>query len=81
MESSRKGQQKLISIFADILDLPEGQVNLGLSPQTCEKWDSLNHIHLINAIEEEFDFSMGFEDQMGMVNFEAALEIVARNNL
>lgn len=69
--------QRLKGLFAAILELPADQVGSGLSSQTCEKWDSLNQIHLVNAIEEEFGFSMDFEDQMRMIDFDTAVEIVS----
>ncbi len=71
--------QRLKEVFAAILDLPLDQVGADLSSQSCEKWDSLNQIHLINAIEEEFGFTMDFEDQMRLLSFDVALEIVRSN--
>jgi acyl carrier protein len=47
-----------------------------LSPETCAKWDSLHQIHLANAIEEEFGIVIEFEDQMRMLSFALAGEIV-----
>lgn len=69
--------QRLAALFATILAVPESQVDATLSPQTCEKWDSLNHIHLVNGIEEEFGLQLEFEDQMRMTSFAIALEIVS----
>ena len=71
--------QRLKAVFSAILELPAERVTPDLSPQTCEKWDSLNQIHLINAIEEEFEFVMNFEDQMRMLSFAIALEIVSHD--
>lgn len=69
-------EQRLKTIFSVILELPIAQVDDQLSPQTCEKWDSLNQIHLVNGIEEEFGFQMDFEDQMRLQSFAQALDIV-----
>jgi acyl carrier protein len=68
--------QRLRFVFSVILELPIDQIDAELSPKTCEKWDSLNQIHLVNGIEEEFGFQMDFEDQMRLQSFEQALEIV-----
>lgn len=68
---------RLKMIFATILGIPEGEVGAELSPQTCAKWDSLNQIHLVHGIEEEFEFEMPFEDQMRMLSFAVAEEIVS----
>jgi acyl carrier protein len=66
----------LKAIFSTILNVPIESVDDELTPQSCAKWDSLNHIHLVNAIEEEFSISLGFEDQMRMLSFGTASQIV-----
>ena len=60
----------LQAVFADVLGLEEGEVNEELTPETVELWDSLNHLRLITALEEEFGckFSMAeIEDMMKSV--------------
>ena len=73
-------EQRLKAVFSAVLDVPLAQVGPALSPQTCEKWDSLNQIHLISAIEEEFGIEIDFGDQMRLLSFAVALEIVAADN-
>ncbi len=70
-------EPRLKTVFSAVLDVPVEQVVAELSPQTCDKWDSLNQIHLVSAIEEEFGLEMDFGDQMRMLSFATALEIVA----
>ncbi len=41
-------------ILADIFNVPTTQVNQESSPDTIENWDSLNHLNLVLAIEQEF---------------------------
>ena len=73
-------EQRLKAVFSAVLDVPMEQVVPELSPQTCEKWDSLNQIHLIGAIEEEFEIEIDFGDQMRLLSFAIALEIVAAHD-
>lgn len=68
--------QRLAPIFETVLQVAPGGVTASLSPETCPKWDSLNHIHLVNGIEEEFEVQLDFEDQMRMVSFALATSIV-----
>lgn len=72
-------ESQLRSIFSTVLDIPVEQVVSALSPQSCPQWDSLNQIHLVNAIEEEFGFSMSLEDQMRMLSFEVAVQIASQS--
>ena len=45
-------RQKLIRIFRHQFD--DGTLDETVSTMTCESWDSLGHIKLILAIEQEF---------------------------
>jgi acyl carrier protein len=41
-------------ILTDIFHIPIEQITLMSSPETIENWDSLNHLNLVLAIEQEF---------------------------
>jgi acyl carrier protein len=41
-------------ILADIFHIPVEQITAMSSPETIENWDSLNHLNVILAIEQEF---------------------------
>lgn len=47
-------QQRFRSIVSAVLGVPIDRVDDGLSPETTDTWDSLNHINLISALEQEF---------------------------
>ena len=63
-------------IFAAILQLPPEKIVFGLSPDDCEKWDSLHHIHLVNAINETMGVDLTVEQQIEMLTFDLAVEVV-----
>lgn len=46
--------EKLTEIFIDVLDLDECELTDETSANDIEEWDSLSHIQLIVAIENEF---------------------------
>ncbi len=50
--------QKFRSIVSTILDIPEDQVTGDLSAETVDTWDSLNHINLLSALEQEFGITL-----------------------
>jgi acyl carrier protein len=68
--------EALRAIFAAVLDLPVSAVTGELSPDNCEKWDSLHHIHLVSAIEEEFDLKLGVEAEVEILSFDLAVLVV-----
>ena len=46
--------EKLTEIFIDVLDLDECELTDETSANDIEEWDSLSHIQLIVAIENDF---------------------------
>lgn len=72
---------RLRDIFATVLELEPDSVTSALSPQSCAKWDSLQHIHIVNAIEEEFGIGLDFQQQLDLTSFQRAVEIVNGHKL
>lgn len=50
------------AIVADILNLDEDDVNGELSPEKAEYWDSMAHLTLVTALEEECDIKLTMDD-------------------
>lgn len=71
-------QQTLRNIYSDILGVPSSQVTDTLSPDDCEQWDSLTHLKLVAAIEQELNVELSPEEQAEMLSFELAVETVSR---
>jgi acyl carrier protein len=44
----------LDSIFATVLELSPEEITEDLSPESCPRWDSLNHLRLVTEIEGSF---------------------------
>lgn len=47
-------EDRIIDIVARTFKVPRRSVTLESSPDTIPSWDSLQHVHLILALEEEF---------------------------
>jgi acyl carrier protein len=60
-------KEKIIQIISDVLKVP---VNEKTSTENCSRWDSLQHLNIIVALEESFDIYFDPEDieQMKSVN-------------
>ena len=54
--------KRLQKIFNDIFTEKKVIVNKNLSANQVDEWDSLNHINLIVAIENEFKFKFTLEE-------------------
>jgi acyl carrier protein len=42
------------ALAADIFGMNSAEIRLEMTPEDIEKWDSLNHLRLITAVENEF---------------------------
>ena len=63
-------QDKIKEIIANILDIAMDLIDENSSPETIEKWDSLKHMNIIIALEEEFNIEFSDEDMLEMLNYQ-----------
>lgn len=49
-------------IAADIFAMPIDHIEPESSPETIERWDSLQHVNLMLALEQEFGLQIAPED-------------------
>lgn len=63
-------KDRVYKIVSQIMDVPIEQLNGDSSPDTIENWDSLRHMNLILALEEEFGVQFTDEQIVIMLNVE-----------
>lgn len=68
--------QRLRMVIADVFGLDPQEVGPDTSIETVEAWDSLQHLTVVLALEEEFDIRLGDEETIAAVSFPAISEIV-----
>ena len=49
-----EAREKIIAVMAVIFETDAVKIPLNASPGVIDKWDSLRHMNLITALEEEF---------------------------
>ena len=68
--------ERLNKVFADVFD-----EDITVTPDTTaadiEDWDSLTHITLVSAIEDEFRMKFSMKEVVGMNNVGELADIVA----
>lgn len=72
--------EKLAKIFAETFEISEAETK-GLQYQGIEQWDSVGHMTLIAALEDEFDIQFETDDIIDMSSFEKAQEILAKYDI
>ena len=67
-------KEKVIKVVSQVMDVPVGELTEDSSPDTVEKWDSLQHMNLVLALEEEFNLSFTDEEIVEMLNVKIIIE-------
>ena len=60
---------KLVEVISSILEISPEIVDDNLSIETCDNWDSMNHMSLILALEEVFDLKIDDETAIDLISF------------
>ena len=63
-------------IFCDMFDADPSEITYETSPDTILKWDSLAHVRLVSALEEQFNLQIPPEDQVEMLTFELVGDVI-----
>jgi len=71
---------KYINVFVTTFSIKEDQVE-GLKYQDIPEWDSVGHMTLIAALEDEFGIMMDTDDIIDFSSFEKGKEILAKYNV
>ena len=69
---------RIRSIVAAVLRVPEDTLVDAASPDSVAGWDSLRHMQLVLALEESFGVQFAVEDMEAMFNVGAIVEIVGK---
>jgi acyl carrier protein len=67
---------KLRAVFVEALELDEGVDVEGLKYREIEAWDSVGHMALVAAIEDEFDVQFDTDQVIDMSSFKVAADMV-----
>ena len=70
--------QRLKKVFSDSLGVDMEIIKDTLEYNTISEWDSVGHMSLIAAIEEEFDIMIETDDIIEMSSFKIAKDIVKK---
>ena len=68
--------QKIKQIMADIFEIPVEEIDDDSNADTIAQWDSLKHMALVLAIEEEFEIMFEEHHIIEIVSYQKILETV-----
>jgi acyl carrier protein len=63
-------------IAADVLEVPGSKIVPQSSPETIDTWDSVHHLNLVLALEQEFNLQFEPEEIDQMKDIQHILDIL-----
>lgn len=70
-------EDKFFAILASLLNVPRDRLSRETSRGTVEAWDSLKHMHLVLALEEEFGVEFDDHEIADLSTAKALLNSIA----
>lgn len=64
-------------VVSDVLQIPLAEVTPQTSPDTVETWDSIQHLNLVLALEQEFGVEFSPEEIEELLSVELIVALVA----
>ena len=64
-------QERIKAVMAQIFNVDPGAIAADSSPESIERWDSLRHMQLVLAIEDEFGVQFADEDIPELLSLQA----------
>lgn len=65
---------RVFKVISQVLNVPLTQINEESSPDSITGWDSLKHMNLVLALEEEFNVQFSEEQIVEMLNVTLVIE-------
>jgi acyl carrier protein len=73
--------ERIRELFATLLQVTPDQVRDATTPAMLERWDSIQHMIVVAAFEEEFEIDLDPEDAVEMYRDFATFKRIVRQNL
>ncbi len=74
-------KKKYQDVFIKSLSLDEKKFSENLKYNEIPEWDSIGHITLVAALEEEYKISMETDDIVDLSSFKKGIEILKKYNI
>lgn len=67
-------EEKILQLIEEILQVPEGTITPDTEIGEIEEWDSLAHVMIIGALEEQLGIEIPLDEAMEMICVAEILE-------
>jgi|TARA_B100000315_G_C14530881_1_gene566100 acyl carrier protein len=70
-------EDRIKSVMSAVLEVPIQEINDKSSSDTVVSWDSLKHMNLVIALEEEFEMEFSESEIPEITNYRAIKKVVS----
>ena len=74
-------ETRIKQVMANVFGINIEKINEESSIDTIEEWDSLKHLKLVLALEDEFDISFTEEETIEILSYQLIKEILKSHNI
>lgn len=71
-------RDKYDSIFVEVFEIDASQLNDSLEYQSITEWDSVGHMSLMAALEDEFDIMLEMDDIIDFGSYLTGIETLKK---
>ena len=71
-------ETKIIDILTTVLELKEGEAREHITQSNLPDWDSMKHLILISAFEDEFSIRFKDEDVVNMTDYQTIITTIRK---
>ena len=70
---------KILKIISDVFEIDDPSIiDMEMTPDEIESWDSLSQLLLINSIEEEFEIVLEIEEIFSIMKVGDIYEVISK---
>ena len=73
--------EKYSEIFKTALNISDDKLNGNIKYNEIEEWDSIGHMTLVAALEEEYKITLETDDIVDFSSFKKGMEILKKYNV
>ena len=70
-------REELEALFRYCVRVPDDRSVAGVTRGVWPGWDSMAHVTLVGALEDQFDLAWDLDEAQGLVDWERCVQVVA----
>ena len=71
-----KIEGRVKSVISAVFEIPADKIGEESSPDNIESWDSLKHMNIVVALEEEFNIQFTDDEIIELINMKLIMAII-----